>query len=66
MLYKKGNKMREYVQPTVEIIPAEPYVMEGGSDTHNEPGGGEEFGNTTTFEQDILMPDKSLWDEEGK
>ena len=58
--------MREYVQPTVEIIPAEPYVMEGGSDTHNEPGGGEEFGNTTTFEQDILMPDKSLWDEEGK
>ena len=57
--------MREYVQPTVEIIPTIPYVL-AGSDIHNQPGGGQEFGNTTTFEKDILMPEKSLWDEEEK
>ena len=65
MLYKKGNKMREYIQPTVEIIPTIPYVL-AGSDINNEVGGNQEFGNTTTFEKDILMPEKSLWDEEEK
>jgi len=55
--------MREYILPTIEIIPTGVYVMQSGSDIHETPGGGEEFTNTTTFEQDIVTPDNNLWEE---
>ena len=55
--------MREYIKPTTEIIATTTEKFMGVSGTNNEPGGGDGFTNTTTFEQDVVYKTPALWDE---
>ena len=59
--------MREYIQPTTEIIATDTEKFLAGSVTTppitDGPGGGEGFTNSTTFEQDIISSKSALWDE---
>ena len=58
--------MREYIQPTTEIIATTTEKFLAGSvpPVNDGPGyPGEELTNSTTFEQDIISSKSALWDE---
>jgi hypothetical protein len=55
--------MKTYIKPMSFITEVAPIVMNGTS-IHNEVGSGDEFANTTSFEDDItLSSSKSLWED---
>ena len=54
--------MKYYIKPSTEIIPTDMQIMSGVS-THDGPGDGNEFSNTTTFEQEITTDMHNLWEE---
>ncbi len=55
--------MKTYIKPISTITEAAPIVMNGTSPI-NEPGGEDEFANTSSFEDDITLSSaKSLWED---
>ena len=54
--------MKKYIEPSTDIIATQMHILDGIS-THKEVGDGNEFANTTTFEQEITTPKQSLWED---